>query len=389
MCGFNAHNQIPSKKHNEEQDILSFEQAYRSPDLAARCALWSCTVIEVDGSLVYHGFRPSGHSSVLIDGPPTRNIKAIFGDASGVLGALTTDGSLYTFRTTSNKPPEFKKHRFSEASFIVRQNLAIDQLAIADSGEVCICSNNAIRKRSLAGLSPTPVDSKSAPDFLLSPPTAKMQLHTFASFEDLLASDPPTSTYPLFGPLTSLLASATGFTALTSSREVLTFGSALHPQTLGRTPTPANPADKPCPIPFLGGIPIRKIAVGGWIGAAVSEDNDLYIWGGRAGEAKRINALPRSTDSEEVKLVDIDGGVDVIDVGVGSGHVIALTADGKVWVAGEGEYGQLGYGGQAFEEDWRRVRGGWEGRGKVICVGCGVWCSWIMVDTRKQTQPKN
>lgn len=242
--------------------------------------------------------------------------------------------------------------------------------------------DNASRKRSLAGLSPTPLNSDSTPDFLLTPPTAKLQIHTFTSFEDFLSSEPPTSTYPIFRPLTSLLASATCFAALTSTGEVLTFGSTLHPQTLGRTPSPAAPADKPCPVKFLGGIPIRKIVVGGWIGAAVSEDNDLYIWGGQASSSQKIGALPKLGGGEEVKIVDIDGGVDVIDVGVGAGHVIALTADRKVWVAGEGGYGQLGTGSQGFEADWVRVRGEWEGRGEVFGVGCGVWCSWVLVDTR-------
>lgn len=39
-------------------------------------------------------------------------------------------------------------------------------------------------------------------------------------------------------------------------------------------------------------------------------------------------------------------------------------------------------GGRRFEEDWVRVRGDWEGKGKVVGLGCGVWCSWIVVDTR-------
>ena len=162
----------------------------------------------------------------------------------------------------------------------------------------------------------------------------------------------------------------------------MTFGSALHPQTLGRTPTPSSPAEKPDPVPFLGGIPIRKIAVGGWIGAAVSEDRDLYVWGGKAGEWKKIKALPKSSDEEEVRLVDISGGVDVVDVGVGSGHMIALTSDGEVWVTGEGEYGQLGTGRKVFEESWVRVSESWERSRKVLSVGCGVWCSWVLVDTR-------
>lgn len=197
-----------------------------------------------------------------------------------------------------------------------------------------------------------------------------------------ISSEPPTFTLPIFTAVTSLIASATSFAALTWNNEVLTFGSALHPQTLGRTPTVTYPADTPCPIPFLGGIPIRKIAVGGWVGAVVSHDSDLYVWGGQAGEAKKIKALPCISDGEEVKLVDIDGEVDVVDVGVGSGHIIALTADGKVWATGEGECGQLGTGSKAFEEDWVEVRGEWEGKGKVVEVGCGVWCSWLLVDTK-------
>lgn len=156
----------------------------------------------------------------------------------------------------------------------------------------------------------------------------------------------------------------------------------MHPQSLGRDPSVSNSADSPCPIPFLGGIPIRKIAVGGWIGAALSQDRDLYIWGGRAGEEKRINALPKLSGDETVRLVDINGGVDILDVGVGSGHVIALTAEGEVWAAGQGECGQLGTGERRFEEDWVRVRGEWEGERKVVGLGCGVWCSWVLVDTR-------
>ncbi len=163
---------------------------------------------------------------------------------------------------------------------------------------------------------------------------------------------------------------------------MLTFGSALHPQSLGRDPTISNSADPPCAIPSLGGIPIGKVAVGGWIGAAVSEDRDLYIWGGRAGEERRMHALPKLSDDEPVRLVDINGGVDILEVGVGSGHIMVLTAEGEIWAAGDGECGQLGTGERRFEQDWVRIRGEWEGRGKVVGLGCGVWWSWLVVDTR-------
>ena len=177
-------------------------------------------------------------------------------------------------------------------------------------------------------------------------------------------------------------ASATGFAALTSTGDVLTFGSPLHPQVLGRTPTPSSPADIPSPVSYLGGIHIRKVAIGHWYAAALSKDNDLYVWGGQANEKQRINALPEPSGNEEVKLVDIEGGVDIVDVGVGSGHILALTSNGGLYAVGCGDYGQLGNGSEAYEEDWVKVAGEWESRGKVVEVGCGVWNTWIIVDTR-------
>lgn len=81
-------------------------------------------------------------------------------------------------------------------------------------------------------------------------------------------------------------------------------------------------------------------------------------------------------------MADINGGVDVVNVGVGSAHIVALTREGEVWVTGDGECGQLGTESKAFEKEWVRVSGAWEGRGRVVKVGCGVWSSWIIVDTK-------
>ena len=142
MCGFNTHHQLEHDEDHHNDEILNFRKVLRSPHLNVRCALWSSTVVESDGTLLHQGYRPSGLYPTLIDGPPPRNIKSVFGDTSGVLGALTTDGSLYLYRDDSqgNVGPELKKHRFPEDSFIVQQSLGIEHLAIADSGEVCICT---------------------------------------------------------------------------------------------------------------------------------------------------------------------------------------------------------------------------------------------------------
>lgn len=143
MCGFNTHHQLDHDLDHHNDEITKFTKVLRSPRLDVRCALWSSTVIQDDGTLLHQGYRPSGLAPVLIDGPPPRNIKSIFGDTSGVLGALATDGTLYLYHDSS-RGPEFKKHRFPEGSFIVQQGMAIEHLAIADNGEVCICTSASL-----------------------------------------------------------------------------------------------------------------------------------------------------------------------------------------------------------------------------------------------------
>lgn len=125
----------------------------------------------------------------------------------------------------------------------------------------------------------------------------------------------------------------------------------------------------------LGGIAVRQIATGGWITAAVSWENDLYVWGGRSGEDERIAALPRG--KEEVSLVDIGGGMDVVDAAVGEKHILVVTGDGSLWAVGDGKWGQLGSGRRDFEKEWVPVKG--IGTGRVINVACGFWNSFVIV----------
>ncbi|KAL9125064.1 MAG: hypothetical protein Q9217_005681 [Psora testacea] len=184
--------------------------------------------------------------------------------------------------------------------------------------------------------------------------------------------------------LTPRSSTATSFTALLTDHTLLSFGSPLHPLLLARTPTPATIATEPHLIRFLGGVSICTIATSGWLGAALSTERDLYIWGGRPGDPNHISALPDlgAGEDEEVKLVDINGGVDIADIAVGMGHLIALTVDGEVWVCGDSEHGQLGLGAgrTVFEADWTKVQGIWEGSGKLVSVDAGGWGSWVLVD---------
>ena len=163
-------------------------------------------------------------------------------------------------------------------------------------------------------------------------------LYMFSSMNSFKASTHSDSTAAttILPVIDSLGSTATSFVALASDGNVLSWGSALHPNLLGRHPNTDAPAECPHPIPFLQGTPIRKIAAGGWICTALSRDNDLYIWGGQPGNmSARIDALPDWQDGEEVKLVNIDGGVNILDAAVGDGHVIVLTERRDVWVTGQ------------------------------------------------------
>jgi len=164
--------------------------------------------------------------------------------------------------------------------------------------------------------------------------------------------------------------------------KIITFGSPLHPQLLARNPTSDKPAHAPHHIPFFDGTIIRKIDAGGWICGGISQENDLYIWGGEAGTSgeQRINYLPDRTaaESKMVKWAEVAGG-NVLDVGIGDGHIIALTEDNDVWVCGRAGEGQLGMGKEVcFAEQWKEVEHKWGG-GVVVGVAAGGWGSWVVV----------
>jgi len=141
--GFNAHHQLIRKSKKDANDLLQFERILKSPLIRVRCALWSATVFESDGTLLHYGYRPSGSTEpAVIDGPPTRNIKHVFGDTSGMLGALGVDGSVYILHE-NRKGLELKKHRFGQESLMAQQGLTLSHLAINENGEVCVCTSKA------------------------------------------------------------------------------------------------------------------------------------------------------------------------------------------------------------------------------------------------------
>ena len=369
--GFNAHHQLQHRNESSE-DLNSFTLVekvtdyHRASPIKIWAALWSATVLELDGVLLHWGqsgeWDDTSHLTIAAGNDvSSENVRQFFGDASGVLGALRNDGDCFVF---SGSEGEHKVNRnLSLHTRKIRgERVDYHHVAIAENDELCICTRS--RK------------------------SREIVLHVFASAQAFFLRKEeiePIASHALPCELISLHASATSFTALLADhKRVWTFGSALHSSMLARTPTPSAPPGAPSDVTFLGGIPIRKVATCGWLCAALSEDHDLYVWGGRAGGKDRVSALPDQGD--EVKLVDVNGGVDIVDFAVGMGHILVLTAEGEVWGCGDNEHGQLGLiGGQKeFVEDWVKLNGELEGIGKVVSIGAGGWGSWIILDSRKR-----
>jgi alpha-tubulin suppressor-like RCC1 family protein len=82
--------------------------------------------------------------------------------------------------------------------------------------------------------------------------------------------------------------------------------------------------------------PIRKISSGGYVTAALTSGNDLYLWGGCPGQSKILDQF-----SGMPEPVDLDG-QDVLDVAVGADHILALTTEHRLYVVGANRNGQLG-----------------------------------------------
>ena len=96
----------------------------------------------------------------------------------------------------------------------------------------------------------------------------------------------------------------------------------------------------------------------------------------------RIDALPDWQAGEDVRLVDIDGGANILDVAVGDGHVVVLTERRDVWVTGQGHEGQLGLNTikPDFEQSWRRS-GEWSNL-HVLSVEASGWNSFVIVQSK-------
>ncbi|KAA8901374.1 regulator of chromosome condensation 1/beta-lactamase-inhibitor protein II [Sphaerosporella brunnea] len=170
-------------------------------------------------------------------------------------------------------------------------------------------------------------------------------------------------------------ASMTSTLHLTSTGQVLTAGDSRH--SLGRRPSTSTPAGTPCPVPSLVEHKIHTIAAGGFMGAAIDEMGGCYVWGSPPPPDAAEEDFSFLPEYGEVALVELDEDEDVVDVAVGSGHVLVLGESGRVWAAGRAECGQT----PAGDGTWRRWEPApWKGRVTAVFAGPEAWCSLVLVE---------
>jgi alpha-tubulin suppressor-like RCC1 family protein len=117
--------------------------------------------------------------------------------------------------------------------------------------------------------------------------------------------------------------------------------------------------------------PIRKISSGGYVTAALTSGNDLYVWGGRAGQPTLLDQLSGTPEP-----VDLDG-QDVLDIAVGADHILALTMERRLYVVGANKNGQLGLDVNELSK-WREVTLPLEGR-QIVSIHVGYKNSFLLV----------
>ncbi|MCJ1362986.1 hypothetical protein MMC16_002092 [Acarospora aff. strigata] len=412
-----------SSPQKSPQDIHKFRKVLTGTSIRLLFAGWSTTVVDVDGTL-----RSSNDGVIRLPaGISAADIKAVFGDHTGVLGALTRGGEVLVYKDGEDDHDEagrggelcFKRHEEGAVDTKTKTSrpttTSIAHLTMSGTGLICVSPSSAPSSTSTAS-----ARIPFIPPLLIPPPTH--DLYTHPSLISLLVhgiSSPPPLTPPktttahiptltLPQAPTHLTSNTNTFTALLPTGSLYTWGDPRHVHILGRTPSSLTPAQEPGLVTALDGIPVRKVVSAGWMTAAVSVEGDLYVWGGGSanggdGGGKRIRCLPgkgkrererkRETagevkeEDEEVALVDVAGGVDIADVGVGAGHMLALTRDGRVFAVGDDRSGQVGAGeglGRHFCEEWVEVELGQgfdEERERKVVVGveCGYWSSFVLV----------
>ena len=143
VTGFNAHKQL---RADTTDDVTQFFRSFVAEQVKLLGSFWSCSVIQVDGEIYHMGYRRLGLDTCVIRGLEPLDISSLFGDVSGLLGALTRGGRLF-------RAEEFAEGldgglRLLECDV----GYSVDHVVVLHTGEVCACTRMLTIPRLICGL---------------------------------------------------------------------------------------------------------------------------------------------------------------------------------------------------------------------------------------------
>ena len=345
-CGFNGHGQLDPAIKSSTIDRLT-KIASGSEDVRVHCALWSATVLEVDGKLIYSGYRETHLPCLTEVSLPSslRSSRRFFGDVSGVLGCLDDNDELCTFDVNASPSPKFSKHKFPEC-FITHTKIKLIHIAIAGNDLVCAVGFKSLHERLIL---------------------------VYRDFSSLLEGSKPQDIFTHPYDIKQLKATALTFNLLDSEGKVYTFGDGRHPSLLGRTPSRKESAGTPHVVKSMLGHNIKNIYCGNEAVVVLTDRGQLFIWGysfptsnGSESNSKGLGYLisPRRNEESGVYQVEVPTTVTsstlaVSDAAVGDGHLIIRTSDGDLWAYGSNQSAQLGFtegSNETANRDWTRLQ---------------------------------
>ncbi|XP_029008853.1 RCC1 domain-containing protein 1-like isoform X2 [Betta splendens] len=187
---------------------------------------------------------------------------------------------------------------------------------------------------------------------------------------------------------------------VTASGAVYTWGLGSHGQ-LGHGVLISE--EEPRVVEALWGMPMSRVATGGWHSACISDGGDLYVWGwnesGQLGlpsrglsKAKQQQISQQAEPQDEQKhedvfisiqafpaLLDVTPSCEITAVSCGSRHTAAVTSAGDLYTWGWGEYGQLGHQNVMSSDEPQRVEFFREQQQRVTDIVCGAWNTFAAV----------
>lgn len=351
-AGLNAHAQLisPAGDNDEDnEDVRAFRTITSNDaedfDIDIVFAGWSTTVL---ASRTPPRIWSLGHQKLEVVGVfgdselhPTNVVSGNwFGDHNGLLGCLSPDNGIVMWVTGDSQLTPLPTTAASPT---------LSHIALAGNGRAAVAST-------------TQTPSEPCSTHILEFADTEAFRAWYA--DPSAAANAPEAHHTLPGRPVQLVAAAATFLLLMEGGEVYSWGDPRY-QSLGRgTGIDGTPAEEPGVIEALGGLRIVKVACGGWLGAALSEDGAVYLWGAASppGGGEGCIGCLREAGAGEVVLVELPGDsdagepLDLVDVAVGDAHVAAVTADGQLFVVGDNRNGQLGLDSrQFFFEDWTIV----------------------------------